>query len=132
MSDFANDPFYHHTELWSRSEHSLGTTIPQDILMMKSAPTGDTAQVAWQLDLDAKYPIFVRFVEEGDEYPENEFEFRTDLFQRSENSYAATVPHPVLNHRKESENVVAWTVDNTHFYTVKARFTSDTETSTND
>lgn len=51
------------TKLWQRSQNSYASTIPQEILAIKSAPTGDDARVKWSINPDTG-TVEIEFVEE--------------------------------------------------------------------
>lgn len=46
------DEFEFTTQLWQRSKSSFASTIPQPILAIKGAPTGDDAVVNWRINPD--------------------------------------------------------------------------------
>jgi len=52
------------TKLWQRSQNSYASTIPQEILAIKGAPTGDDARVKWSIDRETGN-VEVEFVEEN-------------------------------------------------------------------
>ena len=54
------------TTLWQRSQSSYVSTIPQEILAIKGAPTGDEAHVKWAINPDTG-AVEVRFIEEADD-----------------------------------------------------------------
>ncbi|WP_128478074.1 hypothetical protein [Halorussus pelagicus] len=58
------DEFEYTTKPWQRSQSSWATTIPSEILAIKSAPTGDNARVKWSINEDTG-AVEVRFVEES-------------------------------------------------------------------
>lgn len=47
-----DDQFSYTTKLWKRSQNSYASTIPQSIMAIKGAPTGDDAVVHWKIDPD--------------------------------------------------------------------------------
>jgi hypothetical protein len=59
------DEFEYTTKPWQRSPSSWATTIPSEILAIKSAPTGDDARVKWSIN-EEKGTVEVQFVEESD------------------------------------------------------------------
>lgn len=54
------------TKLWQRSQSSYASTIPQEILAIKGAPTGDDVRVKWSINPETG-AVEVRFVEETDD-----------------------------------------------------------------
>jgi hypothetical protein len=54
------------TKLWKRSQNSYASTIPQPILAIKSAPTGDDARVKWSINPDTG-KVELEFVTEGED-----------------------------------------------------------------
>lgn len=61
-----NDPrFSWETSLIQRGENSYFATVPQALLAVKSAPTGEDAKVSWRIDEDTGN-VVVEFVTEGE------------------------------------------------------------------
>lgn len=60
------DRFTFTTSLWKRSQNSYASTIPQSVLALSSAPTGDDAVVRWRVESDTGR-IYVEFDTEEDE-----------------------------------------------------------------
>lgn len=54
------------TKLWKRSQNSYASTIPQNILAVKGAPTGDDAVVHWSINPETGV-VEVRFGTKEDE-----------------------------------------------------------------
>lgn len=44
------DEFEYTTKLWQRSQASYASTIPSEILAIKSAPVGEDARVNWSIN----------------------------------------------------------------------------------
>lgn len=93
------------TKLWKRSSKSFATTIPLALL--------------FQLDLSKKYSVKWEFEPKTEQWSisfvenkkkqEKGISFNTLLWKRSQNSYATTIPHPVLVEiNEEKENVITW------------------------
>lgn len=61
-----SDQFSFQTKLWQRSQNSYASTIPQSVLALKGAPTGDDAVVRWSVEADTGR-IYVEFDTEDDE-----------------------------------------------------------------
>lgn len=60
------DEFSFTTSLWKRSQNSYASTIPQSVLALKSAPTGDDAIVRWRVDADSGR-VYVEFDTKGED-----------------------------------------------------------------
>lgn len=54
------------TKLWQRGQNSHASTIPQEILAIKGAPTGDGAIVRWSINPETG-TVEVEFDTEDDE-----------------------------------------------------------------
>lgn len=59
------DEFSFTTSLWKRSQNSYASTIPQSVLALKGAPTGDDAVVRWRIESDTGR-VYVEFDHEDD------------------------------------------------------------------
>lgn len=57
------EKFEYTTKLWQRSQSSFASTIPSEILAIKSVPTGEDVRVKWSLNEETG-AVEVRFVEE--------------------------------------------------------------------
>ena len=56
------ESFNFETKLWQRSQNSYASTIPREVLLVKSAPTGDDARVRWSVEQDTGR-VYVEFTE---------------------------------------------------------------------
>jgi len=54
------------TKLWQRSPNSYASTVPQEILAIKGAPTGEDAKVRWSINPDTG-KVEVEFIEDEGE-----------------------------------------------------------------
>lgn len=60
------NPFSFSTKLWQRSQNSYATTIPQNILAIKSVPVEEEVEVNWEIDQDSG-DVIVSFEEVDDD-----------------------------------------------------------------
>lgn len=60
------ETFEFQTQLWQRSQNSYASTIPQQILAIKGAPTGESAVVKWRIDPESG-DVIVRFTTENED-----------------------------------------------------------------
>lgn len=79
------------TLIWKRSQNSYCSKIPQRIMSIKSAPTTDESIVRWKQGIEDTEVEFSHARGESDT-----FAYETEIWQRSPNSFAATVPKEIL------------------------------------